>query len=182
MAFLALFTSHSWIGNPALDLLFTSIGYLLLCLGLGFRLWSLLYIGSRKSKSLVTTGPYSLCRNPLYLGTFAIYLGAGLCLENIVFIIGAVLLTIPLYLWVVFSEERRLTDAFGQAYLNYKRQSHRFWPCLRNFQTPETIDVSTQTIYRTLAETALVIWIPVIGRLIELLQIWGILPVLWSFP
>jgi protein-S-isoprenylcysteine O-methyltransferase Ste14 len=42
--------------------------------GATLRLWSTLYIGGRKRVVLVSDGPYSLCRNPLYVGTFLIAL------------------------------------------------------------------------------------------------------------
>ena len=42
------------------------VGVTLAIVCIGGRLWSCLYIGSRKNRELVTTGPYSITRNPLY--------------------------------------------------------------------------------------------------------------------
>ena len=59
---LGLFTASSWSDNAVADFAAEWLGYVLLVGGLGIRLWSTLYIGGRKSKELVTAGPYSLCR------------------------------------------------------------------------------------------------------------------------
>src|SRR5262245_44567857 len=52
------------------DLTGDMIGWTLFLLGAATRWWATLYIGGTKNKVLATMGPYSLCRNPLYLGTF----------------------------------------------------------------------------------------------------------------
>lgn len=51
--------------SPIHDL-FEVSGFLLVLTGVFGRLWSILYIGNKKNVSLVTTGPYSVTRNPLY--------------------------------------------------------------------------------------------------------------------
>lgn len=41
------------------------------------RAWCSLYIGGRKKQEIVTCGPYSLCRNPLYVFSFIGAFGIG---------------------------------------------------------------------------------------------------------
>lgn len=45
-------------------------GWLSLFVGAVIRIWASTYICARKSAAVVRSGPYSLCRNPLYWGTF----------------------------------------------------------------------------------------------------------------
>ncbi|MEW6635116.1 MAG: isoprenylcysteine carboxylmethyltransferase family protein, partial [Pseudomonadota bacterium] len=52
-------------------------GVLLIFLGIIGRLWSTLYIGGRKSAEVVTGGPYSITRNPLYLFSTVAAAGVG---------------------------------------------------------------------------------------------------------
>jgi protein-S-isoprenylcysteine O-methyltransferase Ste14 len=40
-------------------------GIFLIAAGILGRMWSVLYIGSRKSRELIALGPYSVTRNPL---------------------------------------------------------------------------------------------------------------------
>ncbi|MGU9537294.1 methyltransferase family protein, partial [Proteus mirabilis] len=41
------------------------------------RAWCALYIGGRKKQEIVTSGPYSLCRNPLYVFSVIGAFGVG---------------------------------------------------------------------------------------------------------
>ncbi|TGS89835.1 isoprenylcysteine carboxylmethyltransferase family protein, partial [bacterium M00.F.Ca.ET.177.01.1.1] len=52
-------------------------GVLLIFLGIVGRLWSTLYIGGRKSSEVVTGGPYSITRNPLYVFSTVAAAGVG---------------------------------------------------------------------------------------------------------
>jgi len=178
----ALFTGHPWMGRWGIDCAVKSVGYVLLAAGLGFRLWAILYIGSRKSKELITEGPYSLCRNPLYLGTFAIYLGAALCLENLVLCILFVGVVIPVHLLVVLSEERQLSELFPQEYDEYRKKVPRFRISRKNYSTPKNLTISTKVVQRAALEAFIIASIPPLGHVIEVLQVQEILPVLWVFP
>ena len=65
---MAIFVRPSWNQEGMGPFFVELAGYLFLILGLSVRIWSILYIGGRKSQELVTDGPYSLCRNPLVRG------------------------------------------------------------------------------------------------------------------
>ena len=83
------------------------------------RLWATLWIAGRKKQKLVDDGPYRACRNPLYLGTFAMGIGIGLFLKSLVFAAGLGLV-LSLYLWfVVPAEERYMRSRFADDYDEY---------------------------------------------------------------
>jgi protein-S-isoprenylcysteine O-methyltransferase Ste14 len=99
----------------------TIAGWVCFCLGGMLRWWATLYIGDRKGQRLVVEGPYSLCRNPLYLGTFLIVLSIAVTLASISFMLWLMVVS-AIYLHVTVSdEERRLRHRFGEAYLRYCR-------------------------------------------------------------
>ena len=56
--------------DTLLDFCMSLMGWLCFMLYLTFRIWATMYIGSRKDKLLQDQGPYSISRNPLYLGSF----------------------------------------------------------------------------------------------------------------
>src|ERR1041385_8757907 len=63
------------------SILFNACAWSVFLAGILFRVWATLYVGGRKLKTLVDQGPYSICRNPLYLGTFLMSLGFVLFLK-----------------------------------------------------------------------------------------------------
>jgi protein-S-isoprenylcysteine O-methyltransferase Ste14 len=180
VVFVSLFVWRSWDDESLTDFFVEWIGYILLVLGLAVRLWATLYIGRRKSRLLVTDGPYSLCRNPLYIGTILAAMGAALCFENFLLLILVFVLLVPVHALVVLAEERHLAELFGSEYEEYRHRTSRFWPSLRNYRRPETIEVSTRTIRRAVLDVMLVMLIPPAGDMVELLHARGLLPVLWK--
>lgn len=74
---------------------------------------------SKEGQVLVKDGPYGLVRNPMYLGIAMIGLGIVLVLfrwwTSAIFI----LIFILQYILLIFREERRLIEKFGQEYKNY---------------------------------------------------------------
>ena len=85
----------------------------------------------KKNQVLTNTGPYKICRHPLYLGSFFISTGFVILSHNL-FILLYFLIFFPLaYIPTIFSEERFLTGKFGNAYLEYKKQTPLFIPKLR---------------------------------------------------
>jgi protein-S-isoprenylcysteine O-methyltransferase Ste14 len=81
----------------------------------------------RATSSIITKGPYRYSRNPIYLG-FAIT-GAGIALAfntcwMLLSVLAFVLIANKL---VIEREEEYLEGKFGEAYLNYRRETRRWF-------------------------------------------------------
>ena len=179
IAFCALFGWRSWQDESVTDFVVEWSGYAFLLAGMGIRLWSILYIGGRKAAELVTDGPYSLCRNPLYIGTVLLTIGASLCFENLLMLLVSLAVMIPVHAMVTLGEERSLERKFGEDYRAYKRTVPRFLPSFRSYHSPEYVTVSVRSVRRAVAEVSAILLIPMLGALIEMLHAKGLLPVLW---
>jgi len=78
------------------------------------------------STALVTSGPFTWLRNPIYLGDVLIFLSAGEITKNIWFII-LVPVFAALVTWLaILPEERHLEAKFGDAYTAYKANTRRW--------------------------------------------------------
>ena len=81
-----------------------------------------------KNEELATDGPYSLTRNPLYVGNFVIGLGVGIMGRNPWLLLAFVCLFVPAYRSLVIKEEKRLLDRFGDDFRAYCGRVPRFVP------------------------------------------------------
>jgi protein-S-isoprenylcysteine O-methyltransferase Ste14 len=167
---LAIFSPpHAFEGTWG-DIGFDSAGWLLFIAGATFRWWATLYIGGRKYNSIVTEGPYSICRNPLYLGTFLTLMGFSLYLESVTFATGCILAAIFYLSVTVSAEEATLREKFGQPFIDYCNTVPRFWPRFRLFQTPAEITVSVRGLWSETYRAARWIWLPVLGEVLAQLR------------
>ena len=103
-------------------------GVLICFLGATVRFHASGYL--RKEAKLAVGGPYSYTRNPLYLGTLVMAMGATIS-------VGALLLAVVMglvfflnYHYVIEHEEAKLPSYFGDAYLKYCQLVPRFLPRL----------------------------------------------------
>ncbi|MDE0684653.1 MAG: isoprenylcysteine carboxylmethyltransferase family protein [Candidatus Poribacteria bacterium] len=132
------------------------------------RGWAVGYAGASTrartlgaARDLVTTGPYSYVRNPLYLGNFLLSL--GVCLVANVYWLVAVLVVgyFFQYLPIIAVEETYLLESCGSVYQTYREQVSRFIPQFRPYPEPSDHDFSfTRAIKsekRTLTAIACVI-------------------------
>ena len=82
-----------------------------------------------RTKHLMTSGPYRLCRNPMLVGIYIYDAGVLVWLWSamplLIVLAEVILLTLQ-----VRSEEKRLEKDFGQEYLNYKKRVGRYFPVL----------------------------------------------------
>ena len=77
--------------------------------------------------NLVTTGIYSISRNPAFLGFDLMYIGILLTFFNWFLCFATVFAVCLFHLQIVNVEEDFLLEAFGQEYLEYKRRVCRYW-------------------------------------------------------
>ncbi len=129
----------SWLDNG-----FDLVGWALFMVGAGFRWWATLYIGGRKLDTVVAEGPYSVCRNPLYVGTFLMGLGIAFFLQSITFAVGFGISATFYFGVTVPAEEILLRDKFGLTFVDYCRKVPRFWLRMRLLHTSQQIAVSTR--------------------------------------
>ena len=113
------------------------------------RIWAVGYAGASTrartlgaARDLVTTGPYSYVRNPLYLGNFLLSL--GVCLVANVYWLVAVLIVGYLcqYLPIIALEEIYLLESCGSVYQTYRERVPRFLPQFSPYPNPSDHDFS----------------------------------------
>ena len=75
---------------------------------------------------LVTTGIYSISRNPAFLGFDLMYIGILLSFFNWILCVATGAALVLFHLQIVNVEEDFLLDAFGEDYLKYKKKVCRY--------------------------------------------------------
>ncbi|MEB3104636.1 MAG: isoprenylcysteine carboxylmethyltransferase family protein [Cyanobacteriota bacterium] len=153
-----------------------SAGLALAAIGAAGRIWCSFFISGRKDGQLVTEGPYSISRNPLYVFSCIGLTGVGLTTET---------LTYPLLFLVIFGlyypgimarEERRLEELFGEAYRTYQQRVPRFWPQPGLYSEPASWTSNPRLFRRHILSDIWFVWIAAIIELIEGLRTMGLLP------
>jgi protein-S-isoprenylcysteine O-methyltransferase Ste14 len=113
------------------------LGLVLAVGGLAFSVWARVYLGSnwspmamlKEGQALVTTGPYAIVRNPIYLGITIAMVGTGLVFGGYRILVSFA--CVVLFSWVrIRGEERLLSVQFGEAFAKYKREVRAFIPGL----------------------------------------------------
>lgn len=81
-------------------------------------------------RSLVARGPYRWVRNPLYVSGIAILLGVALVQGSATVLLLAIIAAPLFHLFIVFFEEPRLEQRFGEDYRSYQCGVPRWIPRL----------------------------------------------------
>lgn len=76
--------------------------------------------------NLVTTGIYSVSRNPAFLGFDLMYIGILFSFFNWYLCVTTVIALVLFHLQIVNVEEEFLIEAFGEEYLQYKKKVCRY--------------------------------------------------------
>jgi len=179
---LLLFTGHSFKQGEIADISFEISGLLLLSVCSFGRLWSLMFISGYKSNSLITEGPYSIVRHPLYFFSFIGAAGIGLASENVLILALIIGFYLFYYPFTILAEEQKLTEKFGQSYIEYMKKVPRFFPKPSLYTEPEFYKVTIGNLVRNFAEAMLLIWVYILMHFIEMLQDAGTLPVILRVP
>jgi protein-S-isoprenylcysteine O-methyltransferase Ste14 len=119
-----------------------------------FRFWSTMYIGDRKEKEVVCEGPYSICRNPLYVGSFCAALSVVLLIHS-VSLLAATLLGILFYRYFVIpNEEAFLRSRFGASFDQYVSRTPRLFPKPAAYRSSQVVQVNLPGMRRELKRVA----------------------------
>jgi len=169
-AFVTLFSRPFLSEGEWIELLFDAAAWVVFVAGITFRAWATLYVGSRKFKTLVDQGPYSVCRNPLYVGTFLMALGSALFLKSPLFVAAVVLVIVLYAIATVPTEEKALLAQHGEPYAEYLRRVPRFWPKFSLLTTPESVEVKVNGVRLEAKRLLIYIWMPIVGEVVTQLR------------
>jgi protein-S-isoprenylcysteine O-methyltransferase Ste14 len=105
-------------------------GGLVTTLGAQFAMGEQWRIGVDREErtEMVTTGPFSVVRNPIFTAMVPTAIGLALLVPNVVAIVGAVALIVALEIQVRLVEEPYLLATHDRAYADYARRVGRFLP------------------------------------------------------
>ena len=164
-----------YLSNPSI--LYFIYGMPLILIGEVIRINAVSYAGGITrtmnvgAPSLCTSGPYSMTRNPLYLGNMIIYLGIVLVAggKYVVILEGIVFLYFTFqYMMIISLEEETLKKLFGDEYISYMENVPRLFPKINrwtgglNVHKPSNLYKTLKTERRTLQNIVLILSILVI--------------------
>ena len=155
-----------------------SLGSMLILIGIGGRLWSTLYIGGKKASQIVSTGPYSVMRNPLYFFSGVAAVGVGAQAGSVILAAAFGIACFLAFSVVILREERWLSSNLGQPYLDYLARVPRFFPRPWLYRDQAEVTFKPRLLNRTLVDGLAFFASVPLFELIEVLQERGILPVI----
>jgi protein-S-isoprenylcysteine O-methyltransferase Ste14 len=177
-----LFGQSTFPPDTAVHETIEMFGVLLIFLGIVGRLWATLYIGGRKSSEVVTGGPYSITRNPLYVFSTVAAAGVGAQIGSFSGIILFGLLCAGAFHIVILREEKFLKEALPATYQAYLARVPRFFPKLSLYQEGDTGSFKPRLLLTTLLDGLVFLVALPAFELIDGAQQSGILPVLFRLP
>ncbi len=146
------------------------------------RTWCSLYISGRKNEELVTVGPYSVMRNPLYFFSVLGAAGMGAQIGSIVLGLLSGFLTWLVFAFVVRQEERHLFGTYGERYSAYRAQVPRFFPKPSLWRDEPTLTIHPSRVLMTFVDALLFLLAVPGAEMFEYLRQAGLIPVLLRLP
>lgn len=168
------------ISSPLVSAVLFLAGCILVGIASLGRLWCSLYIAGYKTKKLVTAGPYSVSRNPLYFFSMLGGIGVGLASETLT-IPFLILIAFALYYpFIIRREEKKLEAHYGEEYIHYFQAVPRFCPKWSLLTEPEEYSVKPKTFRKHLFSALWFIWIIGVLELIEMFRELNIVSTLFN--
>ena len=138
-----------YLDEAALGGFLEQVGVMLIIACVLGRCWAMLYIGGNKNGRLVTTGPYSLCRNPLYACSVMGVMGCGFMIQSLIYTVLLTSVAFAILFQTARNEERYLADKFAEDFVTYRNRTPRFVPVnFRTFRTQPVLNVDVPALRR----------------------------------
>jgi protein-S-isoprenylcysteine O-methyltransferase Ste14 len=174
---LILFCASRWEDRKLISDVLFAVGTLLVGIAIAGRLWCSLYISGYKNNTLITGGPYSVSRNPLYFFSLLGSVGVGLATETVIVPL-IILVGFSLYCpYVIREEEKNIVNIHGTSFVDYCKETPRFFPTLSRFSEPDSYVVEPKIFRERVLNSLWFVWILGILELVEALHQYGVIPV-----
>ncbi len=144
------------------------------------RLWCSVYIAGYKTGRLVTQGPYSMCRNPLYFFSLLGALGVGLASETLLIPLVILVAFVGYYPLVIKAEEAELIRLHKSEFEVYLKEVPKFFPKISLLKEPEEYIVKPLVFKRHMFNAVWFIWSVGILEIIKELHELKILPAIFK--
>lgn len=155
------------------------LGFFLLASACLWRIWCAIFIAGSKNGELSTGGPYSVVRNPLYVGNFLGALGFGFAIQRPLLALALGLGFALFYPSVVTQEEKRLEVLFGDGYRAYCARVPRWIPNWSLYQEPASVTVSPRHVRGAILDAMWFLWAFALWEFVEQLHSHKLLPTLF---
>jgi protein-S-isoprenylcysteine O-methyltransferase Ste14 len=149
ITFMIILLSKQFINEDGFEELhesFEFLGYFFVVICALGRVYCTAFLGGFKNRAIVDYGPFSVCRNPLYVCTIIGVIGISIISNHIVVMATAPLCIIAIYYFLVLREEGYLKEKFGKEYLDYYKKTPRFIPKFRLYHAPKTVEMVPRTL------------------------------------
>jgi protein-S-isoprenylcysteine O-methyltransferase Ste14 len=171
-----------WREGSAFEESIEILAFGLIALAVLGRTWCTLYIGGRKKREIVDTGPYSLSRNPLYVFSVVGALGIGMTTGSLGLGLLLAGFTFLVFDRVVRREEGWLAARFGEAYVRYRARTPRWLSPRACWRDAERLEVRPRLVLTTFRDASLMLLaLPLVEAVEELHILWH-LPALLQLP
>lgn len=162
IAFGAAFSAPKVTEGEPLAWMLNAGAWTFFLLYIAIRIWATLFIGGNKDLRLQTDGPYSVCRNPLYVGSFCFALALTCMLKSATFAAGVIVAFVIYLNFVVRAEEHFLGLRFGQDFANYCRRTPRFLPRWSSLHYPAHLRVDMKRLKQEVIRLSRAALIPIL--------------------
>jgi len=154
----ALLAESGWPQGSTFREMLEFVGTVLIFICIGGRCWASLYVGGRKNRELVTTGPYAYMRNPLYFFSALGLAGVGLTFGSLILSAFLFAFTCLVFSYVASREMITLDAIFGEAHRQYRRSVPAFFPRLRRecdgALDPSPVTFDSMALRRTVIDSS----------------------------
>ena len=133
-----LISGWRWYDRGGAAWIVVPVGWIAIAAGVAFLLHAFALFAMHRgtpapvapTETLVVTGVYRFVRNPMYLSVLTIILGQALLFASWRLVLYALIVLAAVVAFVRGYEEPTLTDAYGEQYLDYRRNVPGWWPRL----------------------------------------------------
>jgi protein-S-isoprenylcysteine O-methyltransferase Ste14 len=167
---------------PAVALALALAAFLLVSLAALGRIWCSVFIAGRKDSELVTSGPYALCRHPLYALSLLGGLGLGLATGSITLASVTLVVLAVMFSLAASAEERVLAERYGSKFSDYAALVPRWWPRLRNWHVPAEMRVYPDILWKAFVDAGSFLLLYALIMAAHALRASGVIPAVIALP
>jgi protein-S-isoprenylcysteine O-methyltransferase Ste14 len=142
------------------SLMISIFGFIMVLIGSFGRIWASIYIEGNKTRKLITEGPFSMVRNPLYFFSLLIMIGFCLALKSIYLGISLLIIFIFFHFPTILNEESKLKMIHKDEFKKYMDSTPRLFPNPFIYNIPnsdEILSVKIKKINRNLIQVIIII-------------------------